>query len=411
MSVDLLTTFDCRELSSPAMTHRTCLINRDMAGKLTGDRMTHLERFRVCLTCKEYAKIKAQHKDWKPYQDARGNTRYPGPSWAEQQVVNEPVASFAEPKAILSPQPLPQKEPPMTEFKELITAAEKKAAILKTLDKIVKQALVSPTKKNIAAELQEGVGSLEYWFQMLKREGVIRMEGGGPGVSGTVSRVESGDYPVEVTKKPERVTADCPKCDRALSRYICNAVEAPKLPVSGCPKCGKAWVDCVCDEPVAETKEPSGRPPYILQPAPAPPGCQCGPAPEVNQVTAPQEPGIMTGDPPPDSPPPPGARARVKEEILPPLISVGLTWPCPNHPDQEQAVGKNGRRQGICRICQAARTIGNPDRSRVVQLYFPDKHLDLKAWLEQQGDAEERDLKEQIFFTLKKGREAICQSK
>jgi hypothetical protein len=109
------------------------------------------------------------------------------------------------------------------------------------------------------------------------------------------------------------------------------------------------------------------------------------------QYDAPKTPGIMTGDP-----------------LSPPVN------PCPNHPDREQRIGKHGKSLGVCNECLATRpsmqnlNLIRGGRERFVQLYFREKHLDLKVWLEREAEENERTIQEQVLYTLKKGREAIC---
>lgn len=228
--VDLLTTFECFRLKSPIMTHRTCLINHDMAGKLKKGKPLALGMLHHCLDCKDYAIVKAQHPDWAPYLDDKGKVRYPGLNCVEQEV----------------------KERIKEEVKEL------------------------------------------------------------PCQNCTIS------YPGQVVKVTK---------------------------TGNCVECGKFFGLCKED--------------FIL----------------------------------PSSPP---------------------VHPCPNHPDREQRVAKNGKRLGVCDECLSTRSSTknlsciHGGRSRFVQIYFRDKHLELKKWLDKEAEEEERSIQEQILYTLKKGREAIC---
>jgi hypothetical protein len=213
----------------------------------------------------------------------------------------------------------------MSAFDRLARKGEKKTAILKALDFLSHKEnnlKGGVTKRAITDHLGETHATLEYWFQLLKKEGVIDITGGAPGVPATISW----------TKKPGETT-------------------------------------------------------------------------NINQVVAPKKDGILTGDPPSSE------RVRVKETAL---IERGIkppppVHPCPNHEDREQKVGRNGRRLGVCDECLSTRdSTKNLDRAReggrMVQLYFHDKHLDLKAWLDKEAESNERTIQQEIIYLLKQAR-------
>jgi hypothetical protein len=78
----LLQTFACDRMTSPVMTHRTCLINQDMSIRLKDSKL--LGRQQLCLNCFKGEEIKRQHPEFQPTIDERGNVRYPGPrAWVE----------------------------------------------------------------------------------------------------------------------------------------------------------------------------------------------------------------------------------------------------------------------------------------------------------------------------------------
>ena len=212
----------------------------------------------------------------------------------------------------------------MSAFGKLAKQGEKKSAIIQAIVDLRKKG-ETPTRKAVADYLHDTSSNLEYWFQLLKKEGFIDITVGGSGVPATISLIQ---------KPEEKATADCPGCGRALR--LCNCVNGSSEP-------------------------------------------------QINQYVAPKTPGFMTGDPPP-----------------PPVN------PCPNHPDREQRVGKNGKRLGVCDLCLKARpgvkNLEKGHQGRLVQVFFQDKHLDLKTWLDQEAESNERTIQQQIIFLLKQAK-------
>lgn len=194
----------------------------------------------------------------------------------------------------------PQNGAQMSAFERLAKRGRKKSTVLAAIDVLFKKG--SPiTKRTVADYLGETSTTLEYWFQLLKKEGSIDISGGGPGIPATISLV----------KKPER---DKKEPGMPTEKEVAHAVEH---------------------------------------------------------------------------------------------LSKIIVNPCPNHPDREQKIGKNGKRLGVCEECLSTRpSIKNLNylhdgRKCFVQLYFHEKHLDLKAWLDKEAEENERTIQQQIIFLLK----------
>ena len=217
----------------------------------------------------------------------------------------------------------------MSALDRLATKGEKKNIIIRAIDFLIKQGGGTTNTKRVAERLGETIPNLQYWFQMLKKEGVISTDGGGAGRPATISWA----------KEPaEKATADCPECGMALGH--CN--------------CGEAAFKRDHREPGLPTKT------------------------EVDRAV----------------------------EHLKPKSPV---HPCPNHLDREQKISKAGKRLGGCAECLSTRdSTKNLDRTRgagrMVQLYFHDKHLDLKAWMDKEALENERTIQQQIIFLLKQAK-------
>lgn len=99
---------------------------------------------------------------------------------------------------------------------------------------------------------------------------------------------------------------------------------------------------------------------------------------------------------------------RVLEGKVPPIILFGARY-CPTHPESLQRVDSLGRYMGMCQECLVARGrkagIENSERGITappvsIPLNLP-RYSEIKKWLEDQADQNERTLQKEIMMVLK----------
>lgn len=102
-------------------------------------------------------------------------------------------------------------------------------------------------------------------------------------------------------------------------------------------------------------------------------------------------------------------KEAVKMGIAPPPDDMKTRY-CPTHPEAPQRIDKLGRWMGMCGECLSKRgkECGEQNYKRgvtappmAIPLNLP-KYAELKAWLVEQADENERNLMQEIMFTLKK---------
>jgi len=88
------------------------------------------------------------------------------------------------------------------------------------------------------------------------------------------------------------------------------------------------------------------------------------------------------------------------------VAGAPVEHPCPNHPDKERLVDKIGRVTGFCIECHRERGkkqlfTGAGAKPGNIILAFPDRLQDLRQWVLDQAEANERSPAAQIFYLLK----------
>jgi hypothetical protein len=109
-----------------------------------------------------------------------------------------------------------------------------------------------------------------------------------------------------------------------------------------------------------------------------------------------------------------GAPAGSAEPVIPPeettlpvpAAGTPVEHPCPNHPDKGRLVDKIGRVTGLCLDCHRERgkkqlVTGAGAKPGNIILAFPDRLQDLRQWVLDQAEANERSPAAQIFYLLK----------
>ena len=122
---------------------------------------------------------------------------------------------------------------------------------------------------------------------------------------------------------------------------------------------------------------------------------------EVKEVfAAATKPGVQLPGPTP-LPVAPDTHPSVQSAAVAPV-----EHPCPNHPDKERLVDKIGRVTGFCIECHRERgkkqlLTGAGAKPGNITLAFPDRLQDLRQWVLDQAEANERSPAAQIFYLLK----------
>ena len=183
-------------------------------------------------------------------------------------------------------------------------------------------------------------------------------------------------------------------CKKNLARIKALTKNAPKAhlgPLEHCRECrGKGLITLERREEPMQKAVKEQMPPAVARD----PG-------EVKKVFAAAiKPGVQL----PGSTPLP-----VAPDTHPSVQSVAgapVEHPCPNHSDKERLVDKIGRVTGFCIECHRERgkkqlLTGAGAKPGNIILAFPDRLQDLRQWVLDQAEANERSPAAQIFYLLK----------
>jgi hypothetical protein len=183
-------------------------------------------------------------------------------------------------------------------------------------------------------------------------------------------------------------------CKKNLARIKALTKNAPKAhlgPLEHCRECrGKGLITLERrEEPMQKAVKEQMPPAVALDPG------------EVKKVFAAAiKPGVqLPGSTP--LPVAPDTHPSVQSAAVAPV-----EHPCPNHPDKERLVDKIGRVTGFCIECHRERGkkqlfTGAGAKPGNIILAFPDRLQDLRQWVLDQAEANERSPAAQIFYLLK----------